>query len=85
MEKEKSPAELLKEKLFAAHKSAYEVCDEQEILKAYEYCGDYMKFLNDAKTERECVTEAVKKLDAARLYALRIRQEIRYRRQILPQ
>ena len=65
MEKEKSPAELLKEKLFAAHKSAYEVCDEQEILKAYEYCGDYMKFLNDAKTERECVTEAVKKLDAA--------------------
>ena len=59
MEKEKSPAELLKEKLFAAHKSAYEVCDEQEILKAYEYCGDYMKFLNDAKTERECVAQTV--------------------------
>ncbi len=65
MENEKTQAELLKEKLFATHKNVYEVCDEREILKAYEYCGDYMKFLNDAKTERECVTEAVKKLDTA--------------------
>ena len=63
MENEKTQAELLKEKLFATHKNVYEVCDEREILKAYEYCGDYMKFLNDAKTERECVAEAVKKLD----------------------
>ena len=65
MENEKTQAELLKEKLFATHKSAYELCDEQEILKAYDYCGGYMKFLNAAKTERECVSEAVKLLDAA--------------------
>lgn len=37
MENEKTQAELLKEKLFATHKSAYELCDEQEILKAYDY------------------------------------------------
>ena len=49
MENEKTQAELLKEKLFATHKSAYELCDEQEILKAYDYCGGYMKFLNAAK------------------------------------
>ena len=60
MENKKTQAELLKEKLFATHKSAYELCDEQEIVKAYNYCGDYMNFLNAAKTERECVTEAVK-------------------------
>lgn len=63
MEKEKSKAELLKEKLFAENKSAYDVCTEDEINAAYAYCGEYMQFLDRAKTERECVTEAVKLLE----------------------
>ncbi len=63
MEKEKSAAELLKEKLFAENKSAYDVCTDKEVEAAYAYCGEYMQFLDRAKTERECVTEAVKLLE----------------------
>lgn len=59
MEKEKTAAELLKEKLFAESKSTYEVCDGAEMDEAYRYCADYMRFLDRAKTERECVSEAV--------------------------
>ena len=65
MENEKSKAELLKEKLYLSSKSAYEVCDGDEIKKAYDYCEKYMKFLDRAKTERESVDEAVDMLKAA--------------------
>ena len=65
MEKEKSAAELLREKLFLENKSAYETCGEDELGAAYAYCGDYMKFLDAAKTERESVDEAIKLLDKA--------------------
>ena len=65
MENEKSKAELLKEKLYLSSKSAYEVCDGDEIKKAYDYCEKYMKFLNRAKTERESVDEAVDMLKTA--------------------
>ena len=62
---EKSQAELLKEKLYLVNKNAYEVCDKAELDAAYAYCGDYMKFLDAAKTERECVSEAARLLEQA--------------------
>ena len=65
MENEKSKAELLKEKLYLSSKSAYEVCDGDEIKKAYDYCEKYMNFLDRAKTERESVDEAVDMLKTA--------------------
>ena len=61
---EKSEAEQLKEKLFAKNEDAYAVFDKEEIDKAYAYCEDYKAFLDAAKTEREAVTEGVKRLEA---------------------
>ena len=63
MENEKSRAEELKEKLYLKSKNAYEFCEKEEIDKAYAYCDDYKKFLDNAKTEREAVREAVKLLE----------------------
>ncbi len=63
MDNEKSMAEVLKEKLYLKSQNAYEFCEKEEIDKAYDYCKDYMKFLDDAKTERECVDVAVKLLE----------------------
>ena len=50
----------LAEKLFMTKKNAYLVMEEAEIKKAYDFCEDYKKFLDNAKTEREAVNEAVK-------------------------
>ena len=63
MENQKTKAELLKEKLYLSSKNAYEVCEKQEIEKAYSYCEDYAKFLDKGKTERECVKLAVQELE----------------------
>ena len=65
VKEEKSAAELLKEKLFYKNESAYDVCDEKQIDKAYKYCEGYKAFLDASKTEREAVSSAVKKLEAA--------------------
>lgn len=52
MEKEKSQATLLKEKLCLKKEHFDLSFDESE--KAYDYCEGYKKFLSEAKTEREC-------------------------------
>jgi aspartyl aminopeptidase len=56
---EKTQGEMLREKLFYEPKSGFEVFDDEKIKKAYEFCEGYKKYLDDGKTERECVTEAV--------------------------
>ncbi len=50
---EKSKAELLKEKLTLKRQSGLKDASDETIEKAYAFCEDYKKFLDDAKTERE--------------------------------
>ncbi len=57
---EKTKGEQLKEQLFMEKKNAYEVFEEGEIQKAYAYCDDYKKFLDNAKTEREATAVTAK-------------------------
>ena len=52
MEKEKSAAALLQEKLCYKPTQAAMKLSEEEIAQADRYCEDYKKFLDAAKTER---------------------------------
>lgn len=57
---EKSKAELLKEKLMLNRKSGLIDASNETIKKAYDFCEDYKKFLDDAKTEREANEVSIK-------------------------
>ncbi len=57
MDNEKSER---KDRLFYKQKNGYELIDEKEIAMLEAYCKDYMVFLNEAKTEREAVSEAIR-------------------------
>ncbi len=58
-EKEKSPAQELKDKLFYTKKNVYQLVDEEEVNKINAFSEDYKNFLNLAKTEREAVKFAL--------------------------
>lgn len=45
--------------LLYSPKNAYEILSEEQILKAYEYCEGYKNFLNNGKTERNCVKYSI--------------------------
>ena len=60
MEKEKSQAEQLKEKLFMNRKSGTLKLSAEETAKADEFCEGYKMFLDNAKTERDAVKYSVK-------------------------
>lgn len=60
--KEKLPGELLAEKLVYKRKDAGEELSVEQIRAADEFCVDYKKFLDDAKTERAAVVAAIKLL-----------------------
>ena len=49
-----------KDDLFYAKKSTFDVLDDVEAALAEAYCEDYKRFLDNAKTERESVAEAVR-------------------------
>ena len=51
--KEKTEAELLAEELTYSPKHAMKQMDNSEVQAADAFCGGYMQFLNDCKTERE--------------------------------
>ncbi len=55
----------LKEKLFYKKASVYEKATDESIDKAYDFAKDYMKYLDDAKTEREAVDAAIIIAEAA--------------------
>ena len=55
----------LKEQLFYKKQSVYERADEKAIDAAYDFAVDYMKYLDDAKTEREAVDAAIIIAEAA--------------------
>lgn len=48
-------AKKIKEKLFKNNKNAWENINEEEKNKIFKYSEDYIKFLSNNKTERECV------------------------------
>jgi len=50
----------LKDKLFNNRKNGVLTVDSDVVIKAEEYCEDYKIFLDNAKTEREAVTESIK-------------------------
>ena len=52
MEKEKSAAKLLQEKLFMEKKNSGLIMSEEEMKKADEFCEGYKSFLDKGKTER---------------------------------
>ncbi len=58
-ENKKSEVEVLKEKLFSSPKNAVQLLSEDKIKKADKFCEKYKQFLDNAKTEREAVKEAV--------------------------
>ena len=60
MEKEKSQAEQLKEKLFMNRKNGMSKVNAEEVAKADEFCVGYKAFLDNAKTERDAVRYSVK-------------------------
>ncbi|HIU51760.1 MAG TPA: aminopeptidase [Candidatus Merdicola faecigallinarum] len=57
---EKTEGQLLQEKLFDEKKNGWEKISQEIGEKIFEYAKGYMKFLNQAKTEREIVTESEK-------------------------
>ena len=75
--KEKTEAELLKEKLLVKTESGAKKLDKAEIRRADEFCAGYMNFLDKAKTEREAVdctltaarARGFKKYDPSKSYA----------------
>lgn len=53
MSKEKSAAALLKEKLMSKNENAFKITTPEQQNDAFAFCDGYMKFLSEAKTERE--------------------------------
>lgn len=45
--------------LFYERKNGYDIIDKGELEACEKYCGDYMRFLNDSKTEREAVKNGI--------------------------
>ena len=56
---EKSAGKALEEKLFSGKKNGLLKIDAAETERADAFCEGYMKFLDDAKTEREAVTASI--------------------------
>lgn len=62
---EKSPVETLKETLYYDPKHASQTLSADEVAKADAYCDGYKAYLDAGKTERECVSEAVRLAEKA--------------------
>lgn len=43
----------LRSKLFYEQKNGYDLIDTDESIAVEDYCGQYMSYLNDSRTERE--------------------------------
>ena len=49
----------IREKLFYSRKNGYDLVNTEERIAIEEYSSDYMNYLNDSRTEREAVTNAI--------------------------
>ena len=61
----------IKSELFYEQKNGYDALAPEECVVLEEYCRGYMDYLNDARTEREAVREAVALAEAAGFVPLR--------------
>ncbi|HCC35568.1 MAG TPA: aminopeptidase [Ruminococcaceae bacterium] len=57
---EKTPGEILKDKLIMNKKHAGLILEDAQINESFAFCEQYKAFLDNAKTEREAVNEAVR-------------------------
>ncbi len=64
MEEKNNAVKELKEKLFLGRKNGYKRISEADEKSAYTFAEDYKKFLDNAKTEREAVIEAIQLLES---------------------
>ncbi len=74
---EKSKAEQLKEKLYYTPQTAAEALSTEETAQADAYCLGYMQYLDNAKTEREAVTEAISQAEKNGFVAYRRGQALK--------
>ena len=49
----------LREKLFYEQKNGYDLIDTDERIRCEDYCAEYIRYLNDSRTEREAVKNAI--------------------------
>ena len=63
-EKEKSIGELRREALYYKQKNGWDCLAEGEEAALVAYCEDYKKYLDEGKTERECVDYTVRLAEA---------------------
>ena len=49
----------LRKKLFYEQKNGYDLIETDERIRCEEYCGEYMRYLNNSRTEREAVKNAI--------------------------
>ncbi|MBR7142648.1 MAG: aminopeptidase [Clostridia bacterium] len=56
----KTENEILRDYLLSSKKSGFDVMEEEELKRAFEYCEGYKQFLNVAKTERLAAAEAIR-------------------------
>ena len=63
-EKEKTAGELRREALCYAPKNGYDRLTAEDEADLQRYCEDYKRFLDAGKTERECVSEAIRQAEA---------------------
>ena len=64
MAETKTEGQKLREKLLVTRKNGWEDLTETEKKKIIKFSDDYINFLNNGKTERECVKEAQKIAEA---------------------
>ena len=60
---EKSETQILKEKLFRTKKNGWENLEKNKKEKIFEFSKEYIDFINEAKTERECVKKITEILE----------------------
>lgn len=63
-DKNEKENEKIRNELFYKRKNGYDLIGTDERLKMEEYCGAYMQFLNNARTEREAVALAIREAEA---------------------
>ncbi|MBR0041206.1 MAG: aminopeptidase [Oscillospiraceae bacterium] len=54
----------LREKLFYEQKNGYDLIDTAERVRCEDYCAEYIRFLNNSRTEREAVKNAIAEAEA---------------------
>ena len=74
---DKTKGQTLKEELFYKKKSAFELRSAEELAKAKEYAVGYAAWLDQSKTERECVVASIALLEAKGYREYKLGEEIK--------